>query len=65
MILTRTCPICKKETTLEIEDYQYEKWRRGEFAQDVFSSLSPADREVIISGLCHKCQDNFFDEDDD
>lgn len=40
MILTRTCPICKKETTLEIEDYQYEKWRRGEFAQDVFSSLS-------------------------
>ena len=44
------------------------KWERGQipFIQDAFFGLTPDQRELLITGICGKCFDGMFaDEEND
>ena len=56
------CPFCGKETELEIDFDGYIEWQSGALVQNAFPELSPSKREVLISGICPKCQEGIFGE---
>lgn len=63
----RRCPICGKITTLDISDEvneQYIQYAHGVgYIQDIDA---PADvREFLKTGMCMKCQHDFFDSEED
>ena len=59
------CPFCGKKTEIQIEEAQYFNWLSGAMVQDAFPTLSATDREVLLTGMCPKCQDSIFDSGDD
>lgn len=62
------CPFCGKKTEIQIEEAQYFNWLSGAMVQDAFPTLSATDREVLLTGMCPKCQESIFgsgDEEDD
>lgn len=62
------CPFCGKKTEIQIEEAQYFNWLSGAMVQDAFPALSATDREVLLTGMCPKCQESIFgsgDEEDD
>ena len=66
MKIQRVCPICHQLQTIEVENNQYNRWMAGENIQIAFPNLTPNQREILISGICPKCWDNIFpDEDED
>lgn len=65
MTVARRCPFCQKVTSIAVDPIAYMMWERGACVQDALPMLSVAEREVIISGLCVSCQDDFFDDEDD
>lgn len=54
------CPFCGKKSTLIIDKERYNRWQSGELIQNVFPELPAEERETIISGMCAKCQYDFF-----
>jgi len=62
------CPFCGHISVLGVNEEDYLAWDSGELAQNCFPYLDPSEREILISGLCFKCQDDVFgfdDEEDD
>lgn len=57
-----TCPFCGKEQIIEVEEKDYEKWRKGGLIQSCFSYLSADEREALMTGICNKCWDETFKE---
>jgi len=56
-----TCPNCGKESIVIVEEKDYERYARGEsYVQTLFPYLDAADREVLITGYCRKCQKDIF-----
>ena len=61
MVLFKTCPMCNKEYSIELNDKGYKKYKRGEgFVQDLFPELDAFEREFVKSGYCSKCQEMLF-----
>ena len=56
------CPFCGKRQYVTVEQEDYAKYVGGELAQKAFPYLTPAKREIIISGICEECLDNMFKE---
>lgn len=56
------CPFCKTITTINVRPSRLtDLYFRGFLlAQEAFDYLSDTEREVIISGICPKCQDDIF-----
>lgn len=61
MIISRECMLCGKPSSVEVSDEGYQKYRGGYFVQDAFPELTPAEREIIISGSHEACFDAAFD----
>ena len=62
----KRCPMCGKEFGIEMSDEQYEKYTKGtEFIQDIFPEFTPAQREVLITGICEDCWDKLFPLEED
>lgn len=62
------CPFCGKKVEVEVEESQYIAWLNGALVQDAFPTMSATNREILLTGMCPKCQDMIFssgDEDDD
>lgn len=60
---TKPCPICGSTTILEIPDAEYRAWAiEGKVIQEAMPSLNDDQRELVISGTCPKCWDDFFKE---
>lgn len=59
------CPFCGAEHGVEVNLAQFERWQNGELIQRAMPNLSPTEREQLISGMCPKCQAEFFDSDDE
>ena len=58
------CPECGQVhlTTVEAEDL--ERWANNDgHIQDIFPYLTPAQRELFLSGICGDCFDKLFPED--
>ena len=54
------CPICGRESEFMVTIDEYLAYQEGALAKDAFPSLSAEEREMIISGICIKCQKNIF-----
>jgi hypothetical protein len=69
--IVRTSPITGKQNTREIpisvETYALgmQAWKKGALIQNAFPTLSPADREFILSGITPEEWDNMFSMDED
>lgn len=67
--MTRTCIKCRKEIEIPCNDETFRalvNWRRdARSIQDIAPSLSPDYREMFVSGICPKCWDELFGEEED
>lgn len=56
MNITRTSPFTGKVNTLDlpITQGQLDKWNQGARIQDVFPTLTPGQREFILTGITEK-----------
>lgn len=59
------CPLCGHVSTVKVYAPDYIDWQNGNLAQDCFQYLNASEREILISGLCLKCQDDVFGSDED
>ena len=59
------CPFCGHVSVLGVNKEDYLAWGSGELAQNCFPYLDVSEREIFISGLCPKCQDEVFGSDED
>ena len=66
-----SCRMCRKTHTLKVrvEDYFTFDSPNRPHIQDIFPYLSPAERELLISGTCEECWNKMFppepDEDEE
>ena len=65
MILTNNCPFCGRESEVAVTMEGWSKYVNGFSVQTAFPKLSATEREIIISGICPKCQESIFGGDDD
>ena len=63
-VITR-CPMCKKIASVNIKTEQLERIEAGEHIQNVCPELSDDDRERLITGICPRCWDDMFYEEDE
>lgn len=61
------CIICNTEHTILVnrEDWDLYNSPCRPHIQDIFPYLSPADRELLMSGICDECFTNLFGGDCD
>lgn len=59
-IQTPTCCHCQKGGTLEVPLAECRMWEAGALTQHAFRSLTPAQREQIITGTHPACWDALF-----
>lgn len=59
-MISNRCPFCGKLHDVKVPFDGYLAWQSGELIQNAMPSLTPTQREQLISGLCPKCQDDFF-----
>lgn len=56
------CPICHKTHCVMVNLNEYNAWAEGELIQTAMPSLTPTERESLISHLCPNCQRDIFGE---
>lgn len=59
------CHFCRTPQRVTVKKADLEKFRAGNYAQDCFQGLSPGQREFLISGICDKCWDDMFPEEEE
>lgn len=64
MIVETKCPLCNEVHYVECSEEGYKALRNGKLAQVALPDLSPEKREMLISGICPKCWDHVFPEED-
>ena len=61
-----TCKYCGITYQILADHDDLDSWMNGEgYIQDVLAYLSPAERELLISGTCDNCWKSMFGDDDD
>lgn len=50
------CPICGSTHYVSVKDTELSEWQKGVIIYFAMPSLSPAEREQFIFGICPKCQ---------
>lgn len=62
VVITSICPWCGKASTFEVDKDVWDKglkaYNNGAHIQDAWPTLSPSDRELIITGICNECWNN-------
>jgi hypothetical protein len=67
-VIVRTAPClgCWKRSTLRIPYEGYKAWIvDGEYIQDALIDLTPAERELILTGIHDECWNELFPEEDE
>lgn len=62
-----TCPFCHKNVTILVPAQGYRRWQMGELIQNALPTLTVAEREMLVTGMCPDCQEDFYNsfEDED
>ena len=64
--VTVECPFCGRMTRIEnVPANGIFAWRGGALIQRAFPNMAIEDRECLVSGLCHECQEYRFSEPDE
>lgn len=59
--VVKNCMFCKKDTEIPVTKDQLQRINSGsEPIQSVIPNVSPAERELFISGICGECFDDMF-----
>lgn len=61
----KTCPECSRVQTIPIPAKEHAAWKAGALIQNALVSLTPAQREVLLTGYCHGCWDTLFPEEEE
>lgn len=61
----RICPVCREGAEVVISTTKYVEWQEGRLVQDAFPELSPAEREILISGVHPACWETLWSDDPD
>ena len=56
----RRCPFCGAVTIVTVDEDGLNAYNEGALVQKAFPDMSATEREVLISGICPKCQDDIF-----
>lgn len=64
-IITR-CPICGKQHKVLVREEDWELYNSPDrpHVQDIFPYLSPAERELLITGIDDECFNKMFEGED-
>ena len=60
MIIEITCPFCGANHEVGVDFLEYANRLGGELIQNAMPSLTPTEREQLISHICPKCQEEVF-----
>jgi hypothetical protein len=53
MKVSGRCPFCGKIWSMTMSIENYVRWQRGkEYVQNIFTEMSPDNRELLINGVC-------------
>lgn len=64
--LTRKCVDCGEDVSMFVRPEDAEQFRAGAgYVQDIFPYLTPAERELLISGACGPCFAKMFPPDEE
>ena len=65
-VFDATCKYCGITYQILADRDDLDSWMNGEgYIQDLLAYLSPAERELLISGTCDNCWKNMFGPDFD
>jgi len=56
------CPLCHQEGSVAVNDKGYDDYIAGKPIAEALPKLTESQREMLVSGLCHDCWNNFFPE---
>lgn len=54
------CPCCGKISHVKLTENEWWRWQTGERIQNVVPTMSPEERELLISGVCNTCWNKMF-----
>ena len=57
------CNGCQEVSVISMPVKGWTEWREGALIQDALPTLSPVEREMLISGICGACFAEIFGED--
>lgn len=63
--VTCRCPLCGRISSVTCEEKAWALYENGALAQVAFADVDIYTRETIISGMCHPCQERFFEVEDE
>lgn len=64
--IARKCSRCQTVVGMSVDAVRYSDWSHGGgHIQDMLPELNADERELLISGICGKCFDAMFDDDED
>lgn len=58
------CYYCEKQVTVIADSAGWYKFAAGKYTQDCLPTLSAADREFLISGICGECWNKMLSPED-
>ena len=53
--MNRSCPSCKAIQKVNVSSQEYAFWKEGKSVQKAFPQLTPAEREIFVTGMCEDC----------
>ena len=63
--VTPQCVVCHQHGHMLLDETKLNRWKAGEFVQDVWPDMSADDREMLISGTHPACWTELFGGEDD
>ncbi len=63
--IANQCPWCGRDYEIRVPYDGYIKWRSGVLIQNAFPTLTPTERECMITGYCAECQDKLFGDEEE
>jgi hypothetical protein len=64
-VLCPKCFVCGNQSILDVPHEGFDLWDAGAFVQDAFPTLTPGEREMLITGTHPECWDKMFAEEGD
>lgn len=58
------CPCCGNQAVLTLDAKSYFAWAEGAYIQDAFPSMSPSEREMLLSGIHPECWSAAFPDEE-
>lgn len=59
---TEPCMVCNQSEKLLLDEEALIKWHYGMFIQEAFPDLTPAERELIMTGTHNDCFEMLFED---